>query len=253
MKLKQKAVLIGPYIGCYQWELSAFVPHVLSLIKENRSYTYIVFTRPEMFDFYGKYVDIVVPLRFPENKDLSLGYTNHTDAKSYNELSHKFRNRFVKRYNIVDIIKPEIEGFMHGVKWQFKRNGVLFSFRPREKNKKIVKELYGTKKYIITDLNNLPTDKDVVTLDDLYEKISTISTFNYNFSFYGCVIELLRNASLFIGTTKTIYNLSLLMGVPTILTEEITGDEISLINPLKTKTIVCSDAKEGLEFYENNI
>lgn len=254
MKLKKKAVLIGPFIGCYQWEMSVFVPHVLERIKQDRSKTYIVFTRPSMFDLYGKFVDILVPLNIKDNCDIANGYYNSgITEKLYNELTSKFIKRYSKRYKISEVICPNIAGFMRQVKWQFKRNHVLFLFKPRGKNKQIVKELYDYKDYVVTNLNTkIQCERPVVNLNDLYNTLSKKELFNHDFTFFGCAIEIIRNASLFIGTFKNVYNLPLLLRTSTLLTENMSGDDLFLVNPLKTPVVLCSDIDKGLHFYEDN-
>lgn len=252
MKLKNKAILVGPFVGCYQWEMNAFAPYIISMIRQQRAISYIVFTRTSMFDLYGRYADILVPLNTPENKREELGYSGGIFQETYDKLCSRFEERYSKRYQIVNIIRPDLTGFMPQLQWQFTRSNLLFSFKPRKRNKEIISDFCKKEKYIVTDLKTrIDSTYDVIYLDDLYENLSKNEGFGKEFTFLGCVIELLKKASFYIGSFDMIYNLSLLLNVPTILTTHISGEKLSLLNPFKRKVIECSDPKRGIEYYEN--
>jgi len=250
--IKQKAILVGPFIGCFQWELYHFAPYILKLAKKEPSKVFVVFTRPENFDLYGKYADILVPLYLDSNYNDNNGFLYPIDMGIYSDLCIKFEKRYHERYNVISVICPDINEWHHKVKWQFSRNYVNYDFQPRKKNLEVIRDIIGKKKYIVTDQEQLDVDMDIIYLDKLYHHLKAIDGFGKSFTFLGCIIELLKRSKLFIGTLNSLYNLPLLLDTPSILLDDISGDNLSLLNPLKTKVIKTCDVKEGIEFYENH-
>ena len=66
---KKLAVLMGPFVGELYWEGGRFAPMLPHMIqseyKFKKDITYIILTRKERFDLYGKFADILVPLKIP--------------------------------------------------------------------------------------------------------------------------------------------------------------------------------------------
>ena len=249
--IKQKAILVGPFIGFFQWELYHFAPYILKLAKKEPSKVFVVFTRPENFDLYGKYADILVPLYLNNSYNEENAFLYPLDMGIYSDLCLKFERRYNERYNVISVIRPDINEWRYKIKWQFSRTYVNYDFQPRKKNLEIIKEIIKKDRFILTDQDHLDIKEKVIYLDKVYNKLRTIDGFGKSFTFVGCVIELLRKSKLFVGSMKTVYNLPLLLKTPTIFIDEISGEELSLLNPLKTRVIKTNDAKKGLEFYEN--
>jgi hypothetical protein len=59
---KKDAVLMGPFVGEFYWEAGRFAPMLPAMRArqyKKRDVKYIVLTREERFDLYGKYADIL--------------------------------------------------------------------------------------------------------------------------------------------------------------------------------------------------
>ena len=55
---RKDAVLLGPFVGELYWEVGRFAPLLPKMINKEykkKDVTYIVLTRRERFDLYGKY------------------------------------------------------------------------------------------------------------------------------------------------------------------------------------------------------
>jgi hypothetical protein len=65
--MKKKAYLFGPFFGEASWEYFRFAPYAIHLKKRNPKISFIVFTRPSRFDFYGQYADILIPLKIEKD------------------------------------------------------------------------------------------------------------------------------------------------------------------------------------------
>ena len=62
--MKQDVVLMGPFVGEFYWEAGRFAPLLPAMRArkyKDRDVKYVVFTREERFDLYGKYADILIP------------------------------------------------------------------------------------------------------------------------------------------------------------------------------------------------
>jgi len=55
--MKNDAVLMGPFVGEMYWEAARFapmLPHMLRSKYKNRKIKYIILTREDRFDLYGR-------------------------------------------------------------------------------------------------------------------------------------------------------------------------------------------------------
>ena len=68
--MRKSAYLIGPFIGELLWEFYRFAPYVIYLKKKNPKAEFVIFTREERFDLYGRYGSVLVPLRIQNDHDL---------------------------------------------------------------------------------------------------------------------------------------------------------------------------------------
>lgn len=157
---KKDAILMGPFVGEMYWEAGRFAPMLPKFRStyKNKDVDYIVLTREERFDLYGKYADILVPLRIPGD------YTEKTPEcfrlqgfKGYEKLAKEFRSKYEKRYNILRHVYPSLKKPDYQNKNQFRQNQMLYKFSPREMNYNLVKRF-------------LPNDKPVVVLAPRFRK-----------------------------------------------------------------------------------
>jgi hypothetical protein len=66
----EKAVLLGPCVGEFFWELFRFaplLPYYRTKIYNKQDIKFIVLTREERFDLYGKLANILIPLNIPND------------------------------------------------------------------------------------------------------------------------------------------------------------------------------------------
>ena len=111
---KKDAILMGPFVGELYWECGRFAP-MLPKFKstyKKKDVDYIVLTREERFDLYGKFADILVPLRIPgdyENKTPECFRLQGFKLGKYEELAQEFKNKYKGRYNILRHVYPNIK------------------------------------------------------------------------------------------------------------------------------------------------
>ncbi len=158
---KEDAVLLGPCVGEFFWELFRFaplLPHLRMKKYRKRKIKYIVFTREERFDIYGKMASILVPLKIPGDfvnkwgncyKLMGLKYTK------YEEIAAMFRDKYSKRYNIVEHLFPNVRKPYFCQKNQYPKTQMIYEWYPRDRNVELV-DAY------------LPKDKPLVVLSPRY-------------------------------------------------------------------------------------
>jgi len=142
----ENAVLFGPFVGEMYWEAGRFAP-MLPFYKINKyrkqNPKFIILTREERFDLYGRYADILVPLRIegdyqklqPECFRL-IGY-----SKEQVDLQAKtFLKAYNKRFNILEHVYPNVAKGQFVNKNQFPIKNMLFKYKPRTENYDIVNE-----------------------------------------------------------------------------------------------------------------
>lgn len=158
-----KAILFGPFVGELYWEVARFAP-MLPYYKynkyKNKDIKFIVLTREERFDLYGKHADILVPLRINgdyKDRQPNCFRLNGCKKVSYLNIAQKFKNKYKDQYKIVEHIYPEISGASFVNKNQFPRNQMLFQYQPRNENYKLVNDY-------------IPHDKPIVILAPRYRK-----------------------------------------------------------------------------------
>ena len=114
MDKKQNAILMGPFVGELYWECGRFAPMLpkLKKIYKNKDIDYIVLTREERFDLYGKYADILVPLRIPgdyKERIPECFRLKGLKLPGYEELAQQFKNKYKNRYKIIKHVYPNIK------------------------------------------------------------------------------------------------------------------------------------------------
>ena len=267
MKIKdrQKAFLIGPFVGELSWEFYRFAPYIIKLKKENPTSLFIIFTRFSRFDLYGKYANVFVPLRVSGEKFIENGFgLNGLTRKKYEKIALKFYSRYAKRFNVISHIYPRVASWRRRIKWQFPRDQMNFDFRPRDLNEKVVLSfIRGEEKIVLInseydyqDIESIRERGFIPIFEDLFhDYIFKRLPEETGFTFVGCLIELIKKCEFMIGNSDLpSTRLSLLLKTPVIsVNEKATEDEINLLNPLDTPLIRCSNIEEGCEQYENYI
>jgi hypothetical protein len=259
--MKPLAYLIGPFIGELYWEMYRFAPYIIHLKKENPNYKLIVFTRPNRFDLYGTYADILVPLNFRnENRYVQNGFgIDKFECYKYNMLKDFLYKKYKKRYTINRHILPDIETWKKKIKWQFPRDEMDYDFRPRKKNYSTIKNLFDSTCNVFVD--NSDSDIRHSLLHRKYDPIMkhwlkdiVKNKKNTKVSYIGCLIVLMRDCKFIVANMKSdVARLALLLNIPVIsVDEEISYDEISLMNPFNVPVINCHSIEEGVDIYENN-
>jgi len=144
MAEKQRAVLMGPFVGELYWEAGRFapmLPHMIHNQYRGQNVKYIILTRQERFDLYGKYADILVPLRV--NGD----YSNRKPEcfrliglrpEKYKKIAMKFKEKYSDRYKIIKHVYPDIRKPAFTNKNQFSKNLMQYTFKPRQQNYDLV-------------------------------------------------------------------------------------------------------------------
>ncbi len=137
---KQNVVLMGPFVGEFYWEAGRFAPMLPSMRTrefKNKDVKYIIFTRSERFDLYGKYADILIPLRIEGDYDTRMpecfrfiGF----DKSKVEELAKKFRSKYNGNCNILKHVYPDVGKGSYVNKNQFHRGLMRYNFSPRDEN-----------------------------------------------------------------------------------------------------------------------
>ena len=255
--MKKVAYLIGPFIGELRWEYYYFAPYIIHLMKQDPNRMFVVFTRRPRFDLYGAYADIFVPLKVlndkPEYWDRFKiqGFEMH----QFNMLLKSYIKKYKKRYRIIEKIYPDISRFLYKVKWQFPKDEMDYDFQPRGANRELVDRFVKShnvfvdeSKYVAPlNLSNYETKHSSDLRKQIVNFVDDIKISNL-----GCFIEALRACEFVIGNLSSDNSrLALLLKKPLIaLNEQLTDDEINLINPLNTPVIRCNDVREGVKIYE---
>jgi hypothetical protein len=250
---KKFAVLMGPFVGELYWEGGRFAPMLPHMIKhefkKRDDISYIILTRKERFDLYGKYADILVPLRIPgdyETLSPNCFRLNGLKGDQYKEIAEKFKNRYKERFQIIKHLYPDISKAQYVNKNQFNRNKMFYSYAPRSDNYKLVNDYLPDEKPIVVlaprfrkgfkrnwkewqkfyDL--LWKEKDLLRefifiicgkegeyKPDQHDRFYDINKINLteNSSLVGLLLVILERAFFTFGSQSAIPNFSLLFGV----------------------------------------
>jgi hypothetical protein len=144
---KKYAVLMGPFVGELYWEGARFAPMLPYMInkeyKGRKDITYIILTRQERFDLYGKFADILVPLKIPgdyETRSPNCFKLNGMKQVKYNEIADTFKKKYSNRFKIIKHIYPDTSKGQYVNKNQYPRNRMGYVYAPRKENYKLVSE-----------------------------------------------------------------------------------------------------------------
>jgi len=280
--VKEKAILVGPIVSEMFWEFFRVVPRVVhSKIKEYRDpdIKYIVFTRLDRFDMYGKIADIFVPLNIEGDgtKYISECYRlMNLPYEHYQGLVKSFYDQYSKKYNIIEHIIPDVRDKKNYLnKNYYSSNMMRYQYFPREKNKELVDEyLKNNTKPIVTIApryrykmkRNWPYWQDFY---DLLLKSKLINDFNFiicgkipdyvadsnlkihdindikidnESSLIGLTMEVLKRSVLTIGSQSAIPNISLILGTEVLEWGDQRKYHTMTYNIFKTKVTYLDDS-----------
>ena len=155
--MKEKAILLGPCVGEFFWEFLRFSP-ILPYLKtrkyKKQNIKYIVLTREERFDIYGRVADILIPLQVPN--DYKTMWPNcyrlmGLEGSQYHEIAKIFKDKYKEKYEIVEHLYPDIKKANFCNKNQYSPKNMIYEWFPRKRNEELV-EAY------------LPKDKPLVVV-----------------------------------------------------------------------------------------
>lgn len=255
--MKKSAYLFGPFVGELSWEFFRFAPFAIQIKKEQPNTPIVVLTRQSRFDLYGKYADILIPLRIPNDVNLTRECFRLESllVKDYNRIARKFRSQYRKRFEILEHYYPDIQGWRYKLNWQFPRRKMNYKFKPRYKNKIVAKKFI--KSYNIF-VDNISTEYyehiEAVNSMDFFSRV-TNQVNGYDNSTLGCMIEGLKICKAVVGNLESpTSHLAILLGKPLIcINNKMTEDTISLLNPLRTPIVFHENIEGGLKEYDNSI
>jgi hypothetical protein len=249
---KPDAIIMGPFVGELYWEAGRFAP-MLPWMKhrkyKGRDVKYIIHTREERFDLYGKNADILVPLRIDgdyDTKQPNCFRLNGLKANEYMKLVKRFKHSYLNRYNILEHIYPKVEKGQFDKKFQFPIKNMIFQFAPRQMNYELVNSYLPKNKPLVVlapryrvgfrrNWNHWPEFYDLVYQDkflmDTYnfiicgkegEYVPDVSnrfldmnriTLQPNSSLVGVLLVIMESAFFTFGSQSAIPNISLLYKV----------------------------------------
>jgi hypothetical protein len=108
---------------------------------KNKKVKYIILTREDRFDLYGKNADILLPLniegdyktKFPDCFRL-VGFS----PDRYSKLVSKFYNQYKGQYNILRHVYPKVTKPAFQNKYQFHKSKLKYDYVPRQENYDLV-------------------------------------------------------------------------------------------------------------------
>lgn len=141
-----KAVLMGPFVGELYWEAGRFaplLPHMIQNQYRGQNVKFIVLTRPDRFDLYGKYADILVPLRVEGdyiNRKPECFRLIGLRPEKYEKIARNFKEKYRDRYTIIKHIYPKVTKPAFTNKNQFHKKKMIHTYKPRQENYELVDE-----------------------------------------------------------------------------------------------------------------
>lgn len=162
MSFKDDAILMGPCISEFYWEAGRFAPLLPYMRRSNQKIQkhpkFIVLTREERFDLYGRFADILVPLRIEGDYakySPNCYKLNEYPNDQYERIASDFVKKYEERFHILDHLYPKIDGKHFLNKHQFPVSRMIFAYAPRPEN------------YTLVD-SYIPKDKPIVVLSPRY-------------------------------------------------------------------------------------
>jgi hypothetical protein len=253
--MKQPVYLFGPFVGELSWEFFRFAPFMIYKKKETPNIPAIVFTRNSSFDLYGGYADILVPLKIPNDENLTRDCfrLDSLSVKDYYHIARQFSSQYKRRFEIIKHFYPDIKYWRYKLKWQFPRRQMDYDFQARERNKQIARKLVKHNNIIIDNITEeYFKHPEAINSEDLFNKITNQIT-DYDSTYLGSLIESLKICRFVVGNLEShLSHLAILLKKPLIcVNNKITLDKIGIMNPSKTPIIFANNIEEGIEKYDN--
>ena len=123
--------------GEMYWEFGRFVPHFIwkrkKQYKKQDDVKFIVMTRPENFDMYGRYADILVPFRLKDDTKYKPNCFRLDNLKQeeYISIINLFKKQFQDRYQIIETIYPDITKKQYVNRNQYPKDKMSYEYLPR--------------------------------------------------------------------------------------------------------------------------
>jgi hypothetical protein len=194
--MKPQAILMGPFVGEMFWEAFRFasmLPYYKFKEYKDKQITYIILTREERFDLYGRNADIFVPLRIDGdyiNKSPECFRLMNQPEDQYNSLVKKFREKYENYYTVVQHIYPNISRKNYLDKYQYSRDKMIFVYNPRFENYKFVEQYlpHESKKPLVVLASRFRKGfrRNWKYWPDFYDLISNDSELTNDFNFILC-------------------------------------------------------------------
>ena len=187
---------MGPFVGEFYWEAGRFAPMLPAMRArefKNRDVKFIVFTRSERFDLYGKYADVLIPMKI-ENDYITkmpecfrlIGFAK----PKVEELAAKFRNKYKnEKYNILRHIYPDVAKGRFVNKNQFPKNRMLYKFEPRDENYTLVDHFLpknGKQNVILAPRQRKGFKRNWSKWPEFYDLLSNDNNLKERFNFIIC-------------------------------------------------------------------
>lgn len=286
--------MVGPVLGELWWELGRFAPYIifkrLKEYKKRNDIDFIILTREDRFDIYGKHASILVPFRLKNENNYKPNCfrLDGITEEEYLAIIKIFQNQFKNRYNILETIYPKISKNEYLNRNQFSRNKCVYDFKPREENSKILSKYLCEKPLVVLapryregfrrnwkywnnlyDLiwndENLKNKYSFIICgknpDYVPDKKMRFLDINYmeqnvNSSLIGLTMECMKKAILTVGSQSAIPNISLLFGVHALEWGHQKQLHTITYNILKTKVTFLDDKNYDInpeEVYKNMV
>jgi len=274
--MKNKAILVGPCIGEMYWEFARFAPYVIwKKVNQYPDIRFIVLTRPEMFDVYTRCASIFVPLNIPGDGTLykpNCFALDNFPKEAYDFIVKSFKDHYSEQNEIIEHIRPDISKKQFANKNQFPKDKLLFDYKTRPDNFKIVEQYLDSRPIVVLApryrvgmkrnwphwqslYNMISENKELCTkynfiicgkkpdyVPDKYNRFCDINSITNNkTSLIGITIEIIKQAKLTIGSQSAIPNISLLFKVPVLEWGHQKYLHTIEYNPFKTKVTFIED------------
>jgi hypothetical protein len=248
----EKAILMGPFVGEFFWEFFRFAPILPYLQKvkyPKKDIKYIVLTREERFDIYGKKASIFVPLRIEDDyksRQPECFRLMNYPVEEYQKLTRDFRSKYEKRFDILDHYVPNISKGYFVNKNQFPNKQMVYEYEPRDENYLLMNDYLPKDKPLVVlaarlrkgfkrnwpywkEFYDLLWENETLKKDfnfivcgkpgeyipderDRFYDMNKITPRNYS-SIVGLLMVVIKNAFFTFGSQSAIPNISLLFGV----------------------------------------
>ena len=192
---KEDAVLMGPFVGEFYWEAGRFAPMLPAMRAreyKGRDVKFVVFTRPDRFDLYGKFADILIPLRIEgdyQNRMPECFRLIGFGKPEVERLAKKFKSKYNGNYKILNHIYPDVQKGKFVNKNQFPRKRMLFNYSPREENYTLVDQFLpknGKSNVVLAPRFRKGFKRNWKRWPEFYDLISNDKRLMENFNFIIC-------------------------------------------------------------------